>query len=141
MSRHSVSELAVPWLFLSDAERHLSLIDTAITNKSVAIIFDPADADTVPPTIRPPDRFHGFERFENVSVPRQECRSDWVSEARPAGGRNYGGAVVGGLYASGFSARDIERIVGLERDFGLHLPEWRIGLREIIGEIAEAKNS
>ena len=36
-------------------------------------------------------------QYENVSVPRQECRSDWVSEARPAGGRNYGGAVVGGL--------------------------------------------
>jgi dTDP-4-dehydrorhamnose reductase len=28
-----------------------------------------------------------------------------------------------------------------ERDFGLHMPEWRIGLREIIGEIAEAKNA
>ena len=36
-------------------------------------------------------------QYENVSVPRQECRSDWVSEARPTGGRNYGGAVVGGL--------------------------------------------
>ena len=35
--------------------------------------------------------------YENVSVPRQECRSDWVSEARPSGGRSYGGAVVGGL--------------------------------------------
>lgn len=36
-------------------------------------------------------------QLENVSVPRQECRSDWVSEARPAGRRDYGGAVVGGL--------------------------------------------
>ncbi len=36
-------------------------------------------------------------QYENVSVPRQECRSDWVTEARPTGGRNYGGAVVGGL--------------------------------------------
>ena len=36
-------------------------------------------------------------QYENVSVPRQDCRSDWVSEARPSGGRNYGGAVVGGL--------------------------------------------
>ena len=36
-------------------------------------------------------------QYENVSVPRQECRRDWVSEARPAEGRNYGGAVVGGL--------------------------------------------
>ena len=36
-------------------------------------------------------------QYENVSVPRQECRSDWVSEARPVGRRDYGGAVVGGL--------------------------------------------
>ncbi len=36
-------------------------------------------------------------QYEDVSVPRQECRRDWVSEARPAEGRNYGGAVVGGL--------------------------------------------
>jgi uncharacterized protein YcfJ len=36
-------------------------------------------------------------QFENVSVPRQECRNDWVSEARPASRRDYGGAVVGGL--------------------------------------------
>jgi len=28
-----------------------------------------------------------------------------------------------------------------ERDFGLRLSDWRIGLREIIGEIAEAKNA
>ena len=36
-------------------------------------------------------------QYENVSVPRQECRNELVSEARPVGGRNYGGAVVGGL--------------------------------------------
>ena len=36
-------------------------------------------------------------QYENVSVPRQECRSEWVSGARPSVGRNYGGAVVGGL--------------------------------------------
>lgn len=36
-------------------------------------------------------------QYENVTVPRQECRSDWVSEARPAGRGDYGGAVVGGL--------------------------------------------
>ncbi|HET7792919.1 MAG TPA: hypothetical protein VFL64_06005, partial [Rhizobacter sp.] len=39
-------------------------------------------------------------QYENVSVPRQECRTDWVTEARPTGGRDgrdYGGAVVGGL--------------------------------------------
>ena len=37
-------------------------------------------------------------QYENVSVPRQECRSDWVTESRPsASNRNYGGAVLGGL--------------------------------------------
>ena len=37
-------------------------------------------------------------QYENVSVPRQECRSDWVTDARPvASNRTYGGAVVGGL--------------------------------------------
>ena len=36
-------------------------------------------------------------QYENVTVPRQECRNEWVSEAQPAGRRNYGGAVVGGL--------------------------------------------
>ena len=27
----------------------------------------------------------------------------------------------------------------LARDFGLSLPEWRVGLREVIGELAEAR--
>lgn len=36
-------------------------------------------------------------QYESVTVPRQECRSDWVTEARPAARRDYGGAVVGGL--------------------------------------------
>lgn len=36
-------------------------------------------------------------QYENVSVPRQECRTDWVAQPRPAGRRDYGGAVVGGL--------------------------------------------
>ena len=52
-------------------------------------------------------------QYENVSVPRQECRSDWVTEARPAGGRNYGGAVVGGL-AGGLLGNRIGRGHGRE---------------------------
>ncbi len=28
-----------------------------------------------------------------------------------------------------------------EQDFGLKLPDWRVGLREVVGEIAEAKNA
>ena len=52
-------------------------------------------------------------QYENVSVPRQECRSEWVSEARPAGGRNYGGAVVGGL-AGGLIGNQVGRGHGRE---------------------------
>ena len=37
-------------------------------------------------------------QYENVQVPRQECASQWVNEARPvAGGNGYGGAVIGGV--------------------------------------------
>ena len=36
-------------------------------------------------------------QYESVSVPRRECRTDWVAQARPAGRPDYGGAVVGGL--------------------------------------------
>ena len=52
-------------------------------------------------------------QYENVSVPRQECRSDWVTEARPAANRNYGGAVVGGL-AGGLLGNRIGRGHGRE---------------------------
>lgn len=36
-------------------------------------------------------------QYENVSVPRQQCSSQWVSEPRRNGGRDYGGAVLGGI--------------------------------------------
>ena len=36
-------------------------------------------------------------QYENVSVPRQECRNQWVSEPRRGADRDYGGAVLGGL--------------------------------------------
>ena len=42
-------------------------------------------------------------QYENVSVPRNQCATQWVNEQRPVyggpnyGGPNYGGAVVGGL--------------------------------------------
>ena len=37
-------------------------------------------------------------QYENVSVPRQECTSQWVNETRRvSGGREYGGAVIGGV--------------------------------------------
>jgi dTDP-4-dehydrorhamnose reductase len=37
----------------------------------------------------------------------------------------------------GYSRLDTTKF---EKDFGLRLPDWRVGLREVIGEIAEAKN-
>jgi len=37
-------------------------------------------------------------QYESVSVPRNECSSQWVNEVRPVGGmQQYGGAVVGGV--------------------------------------------
>jgi uncharacterized protein YcfJ len=36
-------------------------------------------------------------QYENVRVPRQECGSQWISEPRRNGGREYGGAVLGGV--------------------------------------------
>ena len=37
-------------------------------------------------------------QYESVSVPRQECTSQWVNEHRRIGGRrDYGGAVLGGV--------------------------------------------
>lgn len=41
-------------------------------------------------------------QYETVQVPRQECTSQWVTEARPvagtgANGVNYGGVIVGGV--------------------------------------------
>ena len=43
-------------------------------------------------------RVIGYEpQYESVNVPREVCRSDWVGEARRPVGRDYGGAVIGGL--------------------------------------------
>lgn len=37
-------------------------------------------------------------QYETVTVPHQECTSQWVTDAQPVGGpRNYGGAVLGGV--------------------------------------------
>lgn len=38
-------------------------------------------------------------QYQSVSVPRQECTSQWVQESRPVAqsGRNYGGLAVGGV--------------------------------------------
>lgn len=59
-------------------------------------------------------------QYENVTTPRNECTSHWVSEPRRVGGeRQYGGAVIGGV-AGGIlghqvgkgSGRDVATAVG-----------------------------
>lgn len=36
-------------------------------------------------------------QYQNVAVPRTECRSQWVQEGRAFDDRGYGGAVIGGV--------------------------------------------
>jgi uncharacterized protein YcfJ len=36
-------------------------------------------------------------QYESVRVPRQECSSRWIGEPRRSGGREYGGAALGGV--------------------------------------------
>lgn len=38
-------------------------------------------------------------QYESITVPRNECSTQWVNETRPigGGGQNYGGAIVGGV--------------------------------------------
>ena len=36
-------------------------------------------------------------QYDSVRVPRQECSNQWVGEPRRGGGRDYGGAVLGGV--------------------------------------------
>ena len=36
-------------------------------------------------------------QYENVTVPRTECRNQWVQESRAYDDRGYGGAVIGGV--------------------------------------------
>ena len=46
-------------------------------------------------------------QYENISAPRNECTSHWVSEPRrQGGGHQYGGAVIGGL-AGGILGRQV----------------------------------
>jgi uncharacterized protein YcfJ len=43
-------------------------------------------------------RVTGVEpQMETIRVPRQDCSNRWISEPRRSGGRDYGGAVVGGV--------------------------------------------
>lgn len=66
-------------------------------------------------------RVHSVEpQYENVAVPRQECRSQWVDEGRPVAGTNgyigangYGGVLIGGV-AGGLLGNQVGRGHGRE---------------------------
>lgn len=60
-------------------------------------------------------RVQGVEpQYESVQVPRNECGSQWVTEARPvSGGNGYGGAIIGGV-AGGILGNQVGRGHGRE---------------------------
>ena len=63
----------------------VSLLATAAVGAHAQTYVDNARVSSVDP------------QYENVSVPRQECSSRWINESRRSGGREYGGAVIGGV--------------------------------------------
>jgi len=63
----------------------VSLLATAAAGLHAETYIDNARVRSVDP------------QYESISVPREECSSQWISEPRRTGGRNYGGAVIGGV--------------------------------------------
>jgi uncharacterized protein YcfJ len=63
----------------------VSLLATAVVGLHAETYIDRARVRSVDP------------QYENVSVPREECSSRWVQETRRTDGREYGGAVIGGV--------------------------------------------
>lgn len=64
----------------------LCLIAAAVTGVHAETFMDRARVRSVAP------------QYENVSIPRNECSSNWVNETRRVdGGQQYGGAIVGGV--------------------------------------------
>jgi uncharacterized protein YcfJ len=64
----------------------VSLLATAVVGVHAETFFDNARVRSVDP------------QYESVTIPRNECTSQWVTEARRIGGaHNYGGVVIGGV--------------------------------------------
>jgi uncharacterized protein YcfJ len=64
----------------------LSLLAIAAVGAQAETFFDNARVRSVEP------------QYESVSVPREECNTQWVNEVRrTSGGQDYTGAVVGGV--------------------------------------------
>jgi uncharacterized protein YcfJ len=79
MASHHLKEASMKHLIL------VSLLATAAAGAHAETYVDNARISHVEP------------QYESVSVPRQECRREWVTEARQAPAPDYGGAVVGGI--------------------------------------------
>ena len=63
----------------------VSLLTTAAVGVHAGSYIDNARVSSVDP------------QYESVSVPRQECSNRWGPQTRRSGGRDYGGAVLGGV--------------------------------------------
>lgn len=63
----------------------VSLLATAAIGAQAETFYDTARVRSVEP------------QYESVSVPREECNTQWVNEARRVQGRDYTGAIVGGV--------------------------------------------
>lgn len=63
----------------------VALLATAVVGLHAETYIDHARVRSVDP------------QYESVSVPREECSSRWIQETRRADGRDYGGAVIGGV--------------------------------------------
>lgn len=65
----------------------ICLLATAVAGVQAETFVDRARVRSVDP------------QYENVSIPRNQCTSQWINETRRVGGgeRQYGGAVIGGV--------------------------------------------
>jgi uncharacterized protein YcfJ len=78
-----------------------SLLAATVLGAHAETFIDQARVRTVEP------------QYESVSVPRDECTSQWVNETRPTGAQNYGGALIGGV-AGGLLGNQVGRGHGRE---------------------------
>ena len=63
----------------------VSLLSAAAVGAHAETYLDNARVSSVEP------------RYESVTIPHQECTSQWINETRRTGSRDYGGAILGGL--------------------------------------------
>jgi uncharacterized protein YcfJ len=97
----AATELSIRFRLRSDTHRQYVLhVNQGASMKRLAILslFATAVVGLHAETYIDHARVRGVDpQYESVSVPREECSSRWVQETRRAGGREYGGAVIGGV--------------------------------------------